>query len=217
MHIDPVSPVIGAEVSGVDLAAPLSPEAFQAIHDGLMKHLVLFFRDQELSFEQHKALGRQFGDLHIHPAAPKDSAHPEIPADGNISFDAAGNPVSVNNAFFTSCQPIACNDWNVLLGGGPDSNLDGCVDALTCNTSTNQCESALGACPDGSGDVAAYTSNTSDAGGTAWLTTSAPVIPGEEITLEFHIWDTGDAVFDSLALLDNFRWKIEPTEVSTKN
>ena len=70
--------MIGAEVSGVDLAAPLSPETFQAIHDGLMNHLVLFFRDQELSFEQHKALGRQFGDLHIHPAAPKDGAHPEI-------------------------------------------------------------------------------------------------------------------------------------------
>ena len=76
--IDPVSPVIGAEVSGVDLSEPITPEAFAALHAALMTHQVLFFRDQELSFEQHKAFGRLFGDLHIHPAAPKDGAHPEI-------------------------------------------------------------------------------------------------------------------------------------------
>jgi taurine dioxygenase len=91
MHIDPVSPVIGAEVSGVDLARPLVSESFKTIHEALMTHLVLFFRDQELSFEQHKALGRQFGDLHIHPAAPKDSAHPEIlvvHGDASVKFVA---------------------------------------------------------------------------------------------------------------------------------
>ncbi len=91
MHIEPVSPVIGAEVSGVDLSEPLTPESFQAIHDGLMAHLVLFFRDQALSFEQHKSLGRRFGDLHIHPAAPKDSAHPEIlvvHGDASVKFVA---------------------------------------------------------------------------------------------------------------------------------
>ena len=76
--IDPVSPVIGAEVTGADLAAPLTPQAFDTLHTALMTHQVLFFRDQELSFEQHKAFGRLFGDLHIHPAAPKDGAHPEI-------------------------------------------------------------------------------------------------------------------------------------------
>ena len=78
IHIDPTSPVIGAEVSGVDLAAPLAPEVVDALHGALMTHLVLFFRDQTLSFDQHKAFGRLFGDLHIHPAAPKDGDHPEI-------------------------------------------------------------------------------------------------------------------------------------------
>lgn len=78
MHIEPLSPIIGAEVSGLDLSVPVTPEDFATLHAGLMTHLVLFFRDQELSFEQHKAFGRRFGDLHIHPAAPKDSEHPEI-------------------------------------------------------------------------------------------------------------------------------------------
>ena len=78
IHVAPVSPVIGAEISGVDLSAPLTPDVFEALHVALMTHLVLFFRDQALSFEQHKAFGRYFGDLHIHPAAPKDGDHPEI-------------------------------------------------------------------------------------------------------------------------------------------
>ena len=166
------------------------------------------------SHEYPVYLCTQFNDFFL---ALLSSSHPDIPADGNISFDTAGNPVSVNNAFFTSCEPISCNNWDVLLGGGPDNNSDGCVDALTCNASTNQCESSLGACPDGSSDVSAYNTNTADAGATGWLTTSAPVVPGEEITLEFHIWDTGDTAFDSLAILDHFRWKIDPTEVATKN
>ncbi len=91
IHIEPVSPVIGAEISGVDLSAPLTPDVFEALHTALMTHLVLFFRDQAPSFEQHKAFGRYFGDLHIHPAAPKDGDHPEIlvvHADGTVKFVA---------------------------------------------------------------------------------------------------------------------------------
>ncbi len=76
--LTPLTPVIGAEVSGVDLTQPLDDATFAWLHDAWMKHLVLFFRDQPLTFDQHKALGRCFGGLHIHPAAPKDAEHPEI-------------------------------------------------------------------------------------------------------------------------------------------
>lgn len=73
-----LSPVIGAEIGGVDLSRPLDPGTFQAVHQALMENLVIFFRDQTLSHEQHKALGRQFGELHIHPASPPPPGHPEI-------------------------------------------------------------------------------------------------------------------------------------------
>ena len=76
--ISPVSPVIGAEITGVDLSRPLGNHAFQQIHDALMTHLVVFFRDQTLTFEEHKAFGRRFGDLHVHPSAKKIDGHPEI-------------------------------------------------------------------------------------------------------------------------------------------
>ena len=38
----------------------------------------------------------------------------------------------------------------------------------------------------------------------------------EIIWLDFYIWDTGDSALDSLVLIDNFEWLVEPTEVITK-
>jgi len=74
-----LTPAIGAEISGVDLAHPLGNQQFQEIHDALMENLVIFFRDQELTHDQHKAFGRRFGELHIHPSSPGAVAgHPEI-------------------------------------------------------------------------------------------------------------------------------------------
>ena len=73
-----LTPAIGAEVSGVDLAS-LSNQQASELHDALMAHQVLFFRDQQMSVEQHKAFGRLFGELLVHPAARAEvEGHPEI-------------------------------------------------------------------------------------------------------------------------------------------
>ncbi len=74
----PLSPSLGAEIEGVDLSQPLGNQAFQEIHDALMEHQVVFFRDQDMTLDQHKLFGRLFGELHIHPAAPSPEGHPEI-------------------------------------------------------------------------------------------------------------------------------------------
>jgi taurine dioxygenase len=73
------TPNIGAEIFGIDLSKPLSNQQFHEVHDALMDRLVIFFRDQTLDVEQHKAFGRRFGRLHVHPAAPSVLPdHPEI-------------------------------------------------------------------------------------------------------------------------------------------
>ena len=73
-----LTPAIGAEVSGVDLAS-LSNQQASELHDALMAHHVLFFRDQQMSVDQHKAFGRLFGELLVHPAARAEvEGHPEI-------------------------------------------------------------------------------------------------------------------------------------------
>ncbi len=70
-HIEPVSPVLGAEVSGVDLNEPMDDATFDRIHEAFLHHGVLFFRDQQKMPEATQiALARRLGPLHTHPAAP---------------------------------------------------------------------------------------------------------------------------------------------------
>jgi taurine dioxygenase len=75
--VEKLTPIIGAEISGVDIGklvdggAP-SNRQMDEIHRALAENLVIFFRDQHISSQQHLAFGRKFGDLHVHPAAPNE-------------------------------------------------------------------------------------------------------------------------------------------------
>ncbi len=85
LRFDPLTPTIGAEVHGIDLGEAMTEAAFDALHEGWMRHQVLFFRDQPLDIEQLKALGRRFGELHVHPMGDVEG-HPgvyRIHADAN--------------------------------------------------------------------------------------------------------------------------------------
>lgn len=75
--VDKLTPIIGAEIGGVDLAKP-SNRQMDEIHRALAENLVIFFRDQHLTQEQHLDFGRKFGPLHLHPAAPHEPGHPEL-------------------------------------------------------------------------------------------------------------------------------------------
>jgi taurine dioxygenase len=76
--VDKLTPIIGAEIGGLDLAKPLTNHQQDEIHRALAENLVIFFRDQHMSPEQHLAFGRLFGDLHVHPAAPHEPGLPEL-------------------------------------------------------------------------------------------------------------------------------------------
>ncbi len=78
IRVKPLSPVIGAEIEGVDLSRPLSNAQFDDIHGAFLKHHVIFFRGQTLTPEQHMAFGRRFGTLNIHPYVKGMAAHPEV-------------------------------------------------------------------------------------------------------------------------------------------
>src|SRR5689334_15542066 len=75
--VDKLTPIIGAEISEVDLRDP-GNRAMDEIHRALAENLVIFFREQHLTPEQHLDFGRRFGELHIHPAAPSEPGHPEL-------------------------------------------------------------------------------------------------------------------------------------------
>ncbi len=78
ISVDKLTPIIGAEIGGIDLAKPLGNHQMAEVHRALAENLVLFFRDQHMSPEQHLAFGRNFGELHIHPAAPHAPGHEEL-------------------------------------------------------------------------------------------------------------------------------------------
>jgi len=79
LDVRPLTPTIGAEIFGVDLGGEISNQQYDAIHEALLRHVVIFFRDQKMTPEQHKAFGRRFGKLHLHPASPNLlEGHPEI-------------------------------------------------------------------------------------------------------------------------------------------
>jgi taurine dioxygenase len=59
--IHPIAGPLGAEISGVDLAANLDEATIQAIRRAWLEHLVIFFRDQDLSPARFLAFARRFG------------------------------------------------------------------------------------------------------------------------------------------------------------
>jgi hypothetical protein len=131
-------------------------------------------------------------------------------ADANVLFDGDGNKVSVNNSLFQVCDP---------------SQIDSMVRSRMSSVPT---------CPLGTGQLAntGYTTSTRftfdiwtgvresqevpGSGATGWLQTEVPVHGGDVITIRFALWDAGDPILDSLALIDSFEWLLEdPGEAST--
>ena len=62
----PLTPTIGAVISGIDLTRPLSNTQVDDLHQAIADHLVIFFRDQRLDPDSLRRLGRYFGELQMH-------------------------------------------------------------------------------------------------------------------------------------------------------
>ena len=62
-----MSPTIGAMIHGVDLSGPLNDNQINEIRQAMLDYKVVFFRDQDLTTEQHLAFARRFGGLRTAP------------------------------------------------------------------------------------------------------------------------------------------------------
>ena len=121
----------------------------------------------------------------------------------NISFDSNNNPVAVNNNFLNRCTPnteVGCLRSDTSSPFDPDKPLS----TAACAGGVDELNGT------GYGDTdptACSSMQTATLGGaTGWLTTQAPIAPGETFTLDLMIWDAGDGQLDSSVLLDNFQW-----------
>lgn len=106
-------------------------------------------------------------------------------------------PIGINVAagtnLFAVCQTQAQNP--------------GCWDSDVAATS---CQAGPGGLL-GTGFEKPTASNCLIGGGTFWLTTAGNVVPGQIVELRIVIWDVGDSAYDSVALLDGFRWLANAT------
>src|SRR5271169_1164923 len=78
IEVRPVAGSLGADVHGVDLAQPLPNSTADELRRAFVEHLVLFFRDQNLTPGQHLAFSRLFGSLSRVPYVKHMDEHPDI-------------------------------------------------------------------------------------------------------------------------------------------
>jgi taurine dioxygenase len=79
MKVEQLTCTIGAELSGVNLADAIDDDGlFAEIRAQLLKHRVLFLRDQDISHAEHAAFARRFGELEDHPVVGSNPDHPGL-------------------------------------------------------------------------------------------------------------------------------------------
>lgn len=78
LSIHPMTGALGAELSGVDLSQELSDDLVARIRQALLDHLVIFFRDQDLSPERQIAFAKRFGPLEAHDFVKGMPDYPEL-------------------------------------------------------------------------------------------------------------------------------------------
>ncbi|MBK8253910.1 MAG: choice-of-anchor L domain-containing protein [Polyangiaceae bacterium] len=141
------------------------------------------------TFEFPGFICSEYNDFFVAMLSPK----PGNQVDGNISYDSKGNTISVNAGFLQVCHPqTASNGVFFDCPLGPDQ--------LT-----------------GTGFDQYFGSPTDNSAATAWLQTTSPVeTPGQNITVDFAIWDSGDGILDSTVLLDNFQFGLDDTPTVTE-
>ncbi len=93
ISITPQTHAIGAEIGGVDLAAPLSCNTLDEIRRAFADHSVIYFRDQTLTVDQHLDFARHFGEPEVPEKLPQySSTYPTVSL-----IDNDGSKIVVGN------------------------------------------------------------------------------------------------------------------------
>ena len=117
--IRPLSPVLGAEVVGLDLAQPLDAATRREVYDAFCRYQVLCFRDQRLSKDQQIAFTEQFGTLERHIARNRGSDNPLVHTVSNLGPD--GKPSG----------KVGSQEWHTDKSFRPEPSLATILHAIT--------------------------------------------------------------------------------------
>lgn len=124
LDIRPLQPTIGAEIHGLDLSQPLSDAQREALRAAVVRHKVVFFRDQTLTPETQAAFAAQFGPLYTHPtttvskqAEPDLSPIHKIAAVDNARYDklAKARRIKPGEAYHSDTSWRLVPTWGAVL------------------------------------------------------------------------------------------------------
>jgi hypothetical protein len=173
---------------GYPKESPACPGTVSGLaHDGIALEVVLraptnaksFHVDQNFfTLEFPGYVCSKYNDFYVLDVEPHVAGYP----DGNVAFDGAGNPISVNNALLQVCEPRTIGGRSYPCPLGPAALAGTGFDTVTDEYSP------------------------APHAATGWLTTWAPVPAGKIVRLRFAIWDSSDGNLDSTVLVDRFAW-----------
>jgi alpha-ketoglutarate-dependent taurine dioxygenase len=106
IQITPVTAVIGAEVRGVDMREPLTDVDVKVIHQALLDHLVLFFREQHITDDQQVAFALNFGPLYVSPFETVYQESPDIVVLDQVAPEGEGADVWHSDLTFLANPPL---------------------------------------------------------------------------------------------------------------
>ena len=135
LSITPLGPYIGAQISGADLTRPLSDNQFEQLYHAVLRHQVVFLRDQTITPQQQRALAQRFGELHIHPVYPHAEGVDEI-----IVLDTHNDNPPDNDNWHTDVTFIETPPAGAILAAKelPSTGGAGCVRSMiSVNRSRN--------------------------------------------------------------------------------
>ena len=78
LEVRPLTGALGAEIVGINLSKGVSNQAFENIHQAWLDHLVIYFRNQDLTPIQHRDFTARFFALEDHPYVESIENVPEI-------------------------------------------------------------------------------------------------------------------------------------------
>jgi len=118
LDIRPLQPTIGAEIYGVDISKPLAPDVRDAIRAAVVRHKVVFFRDQLLDNDSHAAFASAFGPLYTHPSTRHDdkitSLH-QISAADAARYEKKRLDVKPGDGYHTDTSWRLVPTWGAVL------------------------------------------------------------------------------------------------------
>jgi taurine dioxygenase len=129
--INKLTPIIGAEIISGNIFNNLNDEVCSEIYNSLIENKVIFFRNQNITTEQHIAFAKNFGDIEPpHPVYPHIDQHPEIVVLENDEKRPPDTDVWHTDVTFKPNPPFASILYSKIIPSSGGDTLWSCLSSI---------------------------------------------------------------------------------------